>query len=245
MTAFATLVRCETKMVVRDTAGLLIPVGLPLLILLMSASPASGEVVAAGRSALDVFVLPLVFAMVIAMVGIINMPSFLTTYRKSGILRRLAVTPLSPAMVLGAQVVVSLAMAAAGIAVATLVAVVVFDARPPVNLVPALGIIALATLAMYSLGMVIASLAPTPNAGIALGMVTFFALGALGGMFGGTDALPGWLADVGEVLPFGATVDALGHAWVGDPVGMANILSLAGCALIGIVVSAATFRWDR
>lgn len=46
------------------------------------------------------FVLPLVLIMVIATIGVVNMPSFLAYYRRAGILRRLAVTPASPVMVL-------------------------------------------------------------------------------------------------------------------------------------------------
>lgn len=105
--AWLTLTVCEAKMVARDTAGLVVPIGLPLLILIMSASSASSEIVANGRSVLDVFVLPLVFTIIIATIGVINMPSFLAYYRRTGILRRLSVTPASPAMVLVAQVVVS------------------------------------------------------------------------------------------------------------------------------------------
>ncbi len=52
------LVRCEAKMVMRDTAGLIVPVGLPLLILAMSASTASTETVVNERTVLEVFVLP-------------------------------------------------------------------------------------------------------------------------------------------------------------------------------------------
>ncbi|MBY8851949.1 ABC transporter permease, partial [Saccharothrix sp. MB29] len=67
--AWLLMVGCEAKMIARDTAGLVVPIGLPLLILVMSASSASDEVVANGRTALDVFVLPLVLTIVIATIG--------------------------------------------------------------------------------------------------------------------------------------------------------------------------------
>ena len=119
--AWLAMIQCEIKMVARDTAGLVVPIGLPLLILL-SASPAAEHVVVNGRTALDVHVLPLVFTIVMATIGIVNLPSFLALYRRTGILRRLSVTPASPAMVLVAQVVVSALQTLAGVGAAFTVA---------------------------------------------------------------------------------------------------------------------------
>src|SRR5690606_39615308 len=101
--AFGQMLICELKMVVRDTAGLVVPVGLPMLILVMNASSAGTQVVGNGRTALDVFVLPLVFTLVVATTGIVNMPSFLAYYRLARILRRLGVTPASLLMALVVQ----------------------------------------------------------------------------------------------------------------------------------------------
>ncbi|GAB3657433.1 ABC transporter permease [Glycomyces tarimensis] len=242
--AWLTLTVCEGKMVVRDTAGLVIPIGLPLLILVMSASSASDEVVVNGRTALDVFVVPLVLTMVIATIGIINMPSFLAYYRRSGILRRLSVTPASPAMVLVAQVAVSVVQAAIGIGAALAVAVLGFGTKPPVHLGTAVGGFVLAMAAMYALGMIVAAVAPTPNSAVAIGLVAFFALGALGGMFGGRESLPDPVATVGEWLPFGASVEALSAAWAGGGFEAAHLASFGGTILAGVAVAAGLFRWE-
>ncbi|GAA3739977.1 ABC-2 type transport system permease protein [Spinactinospora alkalitolerans] len=242
--AWLTLILCEARMVARDTAGLVVPVGLPLLILVMSASAASDEVVTNGRTALDVFVLPLVLTMVIATIGVINMPSFLAYYRRTGILRRLSVTPASPAMVLVAQVVVSVIQAIVGIAAALAVAVLVFGANPPAHLGAALGVFVLAMAAMYAVGMIVAAIAPTPNSAVAIGLIVFFALGALGGMFGGRGALPDAVATVGEWLTFGAGVEALSAAWAGAAVEPAHLVSLGVTIVFGAAVAAVLFRWD-
>ncbi|MEQ4302572.1 ABC transporter permease [Plantactinospora sp. B6F1] len=244
MRSLLTLVGCEAKMVARDTSGLIVPLGLPLLILLTSASSASDLVVDGGRTALDVFVLPLVLTMVIAMVGIINMPSFLAYYRRSGILRRLAVTPASPVMVLAAQVVVSVLQTVVGLAAALVVAFLAFGVDPPGDTGATLGVVVLAMAAMYSTGMVVAAIAPTPNSAVAIGLVAFFVLGALGGMFGGRQALPGPLAEIGGWLPFGAAVEAVSSAWAGTPVEAAQLLGLGATVMVGTLLSAAFFRWE-
>ncbi|GIJ24109.1 ABC transporter permease [Micromonospora lutea] len=239
-----TLIGCEAKMVVRDTAGLVVPLCLPLLIMLTSASSASRTVVDSGRTALELYVLPLVFTMVIAIVGIINMPSFLAYYRRSGILRRLGVTPASPAMVLAAQAIVSILQSLLGIAAALIVAILAFNAGAPANLGTAVGVVALAMAAMYSTGMIVAAVAPTPNSAVAIGLVAFFVLGALGGMFGGRDSLPEPLAEIGGWLPFGAAVEALSSAWAGAAVSAANLIGLGATVVVGAVVASLLFRWE-
>lgn len=238
------MVACELKMVLRDTAGLVIPLALPLLIMLMSASAAGGEVVANGRTVLEVFILPLALTMVIATIGIINMPSFLAYYRRAGILRRLAVTPASAAMVLTAQVIVSLAQTLIGVAIAMTVAMVGFGAQLPVDPAAALAVFLLAAAAMYALGMVVAAVAPTPNSAVAIGLIAFCAVGALGGMFGGRDALPEPLARVGELLPFGASIDALGATWAGATPPLEALISMAATVLLGSALAAVLFRWS-
>ena len=242
--AWLTLTVSEAKMVSRDTAGLIVPLGLPLLILIMSATAAGSEVLVGTHTALEVFVLPLVITLVIATIGIVNMPSFLAYYRRAGILRRLAVTPASPSMVLVAQGVVSVLQALLGLVLALTVAMVFFGANPPERVAAAIGVFLLATLAMYALGMVVASIAPTPNSAVAIGLVLFFALGALGGLFGGMAALPDFLSGIAPWLPFGASVEALGAVWVGADVPAENLLSLAATSLLGTAVAAALFRWE-
>lgn len=238
------MVRSEAKMVVRDPSGLIMPLGLPLLILLTSASAASQQVIVSGRTALDLFVMPLVAVMVLAFIGVLNMPSFLAYYRRAGILRRLAVTPASPMMVLVAQVIVSILQSVAGIGLAIAVAAIGFGVNSPIHLGAALGVLVLCAAAMYSTGMIVAAVAPTPNSAVAIGLVGFLGLGATGGMFGGPDALPEPVAEVGAYLPFGAGVDALSAAWAGQSIEASSLISLAVAVVVGCVIAALLFRWE-
>jgi ABC-2 type transport system permease protein len=240
------LIGAEAKMVVRDTAGLVIPLGLPVLILIMNGLGNQGEVIpgTGGRTVLDVYILPVVLTMVVATIGVVNLPSFLSAYRRAGILRRLAVTPAHPMMVLVAQAVTSLVQTLLGIAVALVVAVLAFDARLPASPLLAFAVFGLASLAMYAVGLLVAAVAPTANSSVAIGLVAFFGMGAVGGMFGGTGALPDVIARVGEVLPFGASVHALGTAWTGNAPSLLHVASLATAVVIAGLVAARVFRWE-
>jgi ABC-2 type transport system permease protein len=244
--AWAALVVAEAKMVVRDTAGLVMPFGMPLLILVMYGISDATEIVlpgSDGRTAFDVFVVPVVLAIVVGIVGVINMPSFLASYRRTGVLKRLSVTPASPAMVLVAQVVVSAAQTALGVTLALVVATAAFDAQPPASPWVAVGVFALSATAMYAVGMLVAAVSPTPNASLAVGLVAFFAFGATGGMFGDVSNLPEPVARVGELLPFGASVQALGDAWAGQPVEALHVAALGGAVVLCALVAARFFRW--
>lgn len=230
---FAALLRGETLVTIRDTAGLLIPVALPML-LLVSNSFAPGireQLRPGGPRVFDVYVVPPILAIVVALIALVNMPSFIATYRKTGVLKTLAVSPIRPSAVLLAQIVVSAIQLLIGVALMLTVAATGFGLQAPVNLLGAILAFGAGVLAMYALGMLIAAVAPSPNAALAIGMVVFLGSGAIGGMFGSTDNYPDALATIGSVLPFGAFVQLLQAAWLGDPLPVPSLVG-AGVAVL-------------
>lgn len=240
----------EGKLVARDTAGLVIPLGMPVLIMVMAALGVTEEDRAAsapafrGMSVLEGYVVPMTLTMVVAIIGMVNMPSFLATYRRYGILRRLSATPANPLMVLVAQVLVSIAQTVVGAALAVGTAVVAFDLELPAGPWPTLGALTLTALAMYGVGVLVAAVSPTPNSSVAIGLVAFFATMALGGGFGSRDALPDRLAEIGGYLPFGAGLDVIGATWVGDGPDGLQVLALAITGVAGLLVGVRLFRWE-
>ncbi|TDE36815.1 ABC transporter permease [Actinomadura sp. 6K520] len=244
--AWAMLTWTEAKLVARDTAGLVIPLGLPMLIMVMYGlgSDGAGTERFRGLPALDAFVVPMAMVMVVALIGLVNMPAVLATYRRTGVLRRLAVTPAHPLMVLAAQVLASLAQVLAGVVGALLVARLAFDVSMPRGAFPAVGVFCLVTAAMYALGMLVAAIAPSANAAVAIGLVGFFLTMAVGGGFGPRDNLPDPVATFGEYLPYGAGVEALSDAWTGVSPDLAHLGALAATAVLAGAVAAKVFRWD-
>ncbi|MEU3271349.1 ABC transporter permease [Saccharomonospora sp. NPDC006951] len=246
--AWLRMIQAEVKMVARTPVGVLLPLALPLLLLVMNgislADSEAGVPGHPGLTVLDVHLVPVVLTLVVTMIAVMNFPSFLATYRKTGVLRRLAVTPASPAMVLVAQMVVSFVQVLIGLAIAFAVGVLLFDVNPPTD-VPMSALVLLAcAVAMYSVGMIVASISPSPNAASAFGLVAFFGMAALGGMFGHVENLPEPLAEIGSRLPFGAAVEAFQSTWLGQPVAWENWASLGITTILGIGVMTALFRWE-
>lgn len=245
--AWALLIAAEARSVVRDTAGLVIPIGMPSLLIVAQGAGSADQILpgTGGRSVFEVFVLPLMLVMVVALVGVVNMPSFLATYRKEGLLKRLAATPAHPAMLLAAQVVTSLAQTVVGVALALALAATLFGVTGPVGVAAVIGVFALVCAAMYAVGMLVAAVSPTPNAAVAIGLIGFFAIAALGGMFGGPQNLPEPVAELGRWLPYGAGVEALQHAWLGEEVPWQRLAALAAATVLGSASAVRLFRWSR
>lgn len=247
LNAWAQLTLAEIKSVARDTAGLIVPIGMPSLFLVVQGFATSQEIIpdSGGRSVLEVYVLPLMIVMVIALVGVVNMPSFLATYRKEGLLKRLAATPARPAMVLAAQVITSFVQTLVGVGIAFGLSAVLFGLVGPAHIVTTIAVFLLICAAMYAIGMVVAAVAPTPNASVAIGLVAFFAFGAVGGLFGGMNMLPDGVRAVGEWTPFGAGSLALQHAWAGEPIPWQSLVALGAAAIVGAGFATRFFRWGK
>lgn len=244
--AWLRMIQAEGTMITRDAANVVIPLALPVLLLVMNGLSLEhpDEEIRPGVTVLDLHAVPVVLALVVTMIAVMNFPGYLATYRKTGVLRRLAVTPASPAMVLVAQMVVSFLQMLVGIVIAFGIAILFFNANPPGDALTAVLVLFALCLAMYAVGMIVASVAPTPNAAVALGLVAFFGMAALGGMFGPVENLPEPLAEIGSWLPFGAAVEAFQSTWLGDAVAWENWASLGATTVLGVGVASALFRWE-
>ncbi|MBT2381680.1 hypothetical protein AMK21_17640 [Streptomyces sp. CB00316] len=244
---FLRLTRMQAVLDLRDGAQLLLPLGLPLLILTMNAMGDSATRPSrdhSGRTFLDVTLMPMTLLMIVSMLALIFLPTNMAQSRQLGVLRRLSVTPVRPIALLVAQTVTNLLTSVLGIAVALLVGAVAFDAGMPEDVLSSLMVFVLVAFAVYGLGLLVAALAPSPNVVVAAGFVLFFGMMAIGGGLGDPDSLPAALRSVGEYLPYGAGLNALGAAWAGATPELAHLASLLVAGVAGSAVAAVAFRWE-
>lgn len=234
----------ELKLFLREPAAVFFTLAFPLLLLWLNGSngnqprPELG-----GRGVMDVLA-PGFVAMVVAMAGLTSLPALLATYRQRGILRRLAVTPVSPTRLLAAQLLAHLVAATAGAALVVGVGMALFGLNPPRDPARLLAAYLLGALALLAIGSVLAALAPTARVAEAAGLVVFFPMIFLSGAAVPRESLSDGMRRIGEFLPLTPVVEGLRAAWVGSGPGLLTLAALAAILVVATAVAALVFRWE-
>src|SRR6201999_1889199 len=176
MSAFVAMTKMETKLFFREPIFPLLVLALPVLLVVgFGLIPGFGDPSAdlGGQGGTE-YIASLGVGIVFAILGLSILPSTLATYRERGVLRRLRGTPVRPQLLLGAEL--TLVGAATVVAVGLLVAVgaLGFGVAVPRNLAGFVLAVVLGAVALLSIGLLIAAVAPTAKAASAIGMVAFF-----------------------------------------------------------------------
>ena len=170
------------------------------------ASP--GNVANTNYTVLDLYV-PVIMVIVFIFLGIAILPVTLVRYREMGWLRRVSVTPVPPSRLLAAQLIVYLALALAAVLIVIFGSELVFGAALDVGILYFVLSLVLSIAVIFSLGLVVAALAPSQSVTTALtGGLTFLLL-FLSGLWIPPVTVGGPLATIMYYSPSGAAVQAL------------------------------------
>lgn len=244
--AWNRMIITEGLLVWRDPAGVFLPMALPVLVILMhglSTGDGSALDIADGLTAVEYHAMPSGLVLVLTILGFVNLPSFVAAYRKAGVLRRLAVTPAHPSMILAAQVIVNAVLGVIGILVGLIFARVFFDLQAPRDIPLTVGASLLIGAAMYGIGLVIAAVVPSSSSATAFGLVLFLILGTIGGGTIPSETLPETVATIGSYTPFGAGITLLQDGWVGRAPDLMSLAVLGGTTVVSVLLSLRLFRW--
>jgi len=198
-----------------------------------------------GRGMVDVST-PAYMAIIIGSTALMSIPIAISTYRERGILRRFRATPLRPAAVLGAEISVHLVMTLLGAALLVVAARLVYGLHFGGNAALVFLALVLSTLSFFSVGFLVASLAPNARVANLVGMVLYFPNLFLSGATFPTEMFPPTIKAIGNFVPMTHIVRLLQGLWFGDPVGrhLTEIVVLGGLLVVGAIISALTFRWE-
>ena len=244
--AFGKLLQNEGRYAWRVPVGLLMGVAIPVLALvIMGLIPGANKPVKS-LGGLTVFgtYFPVFIAMALGMIGLISLPGHLADYRQQGILRRMSTTPVPPAWMLAAQVVINLALAvlALGILVAAGLAGFGLGApRQPGGFALAL---VLTIAAMFAIGLWIAAIARSTNYAALIGNLMFFPMLFFAGLWFPLQEMPAVLRDIANWTPLGASVQALQDSMRGVFPSASLLLALAAWAVVFGVLAVRFFRWE-
>lgn len=244
--AFGRLLGAEARYQWRVPFGLIAGIGLPVLMVVMfGLIPATNTPVKSmgGMTVFSVY-FPVVLTFAMGMLALLNLPTHLADYRQQGILRRLGTTPVPPAWMLAAQVVISLALAVAALVILVVAGTVGFGLgapREPGGFTLAL---ALSIAALFAIGLWISAIARSQNVANAIGQLLLWPMLFLAGLFVPRPQLPAVLRAIGDWTPLGATVHALRDSMLGTFPSAQLLLVLAGWAVVFGFLAVRFFRWE-
>jgi ABC-2 type transport system permease protein len=236
----------ETKLLLREKWPLLFVFALPLGLLFgFGAQPGSDKPNAdlGGQSGAE-YIAALGAGIALTTLGLQLLPSVLAAYRERGILRRLGVTPVPPAALLAAQVILNVISAVIVFAVLIGVGNLAFGTPAPQRFPEFLAAAILAMASLFAVGLLVAAVAPSGRGAQGIGLMLFFPSLFLGGVYIPREAMPGVLRHIGDFTPLGAGLTAMRDAWMGMEPRPLHLVIMAAYAVVAGTAAARFFRWE-
>jgi ABC-2 type transport system permease protein len=242
---FSELLRVEGKLALRAPYGLGLGIIFPTVLLVvfgLIGNAVPGNVANTGFTILELYI-PIIIVIEFFGVALTALPIPLVRDRESGWLRRVSTTPVGPSRVLAAQLVLNLAFALVGIVIVLLGSAVVFGATLGVSVYFVFSTI-LALAEIFSLGLVIAAIAPSQTAQNAISGALFFAMLFLSGLWYPAAEASGPLQTIMYYSPGGAAVNAMLGSVFGTGPPLAALATMVVYAVIFAAVAIRYFRWE-
>jgi len=247
MKSLLKMTRMEAKLFLREPVGAFFTLVFPLMFLFLFGSISGNEPTPmfGGQRTIDAAI-PSLTAMIIGTTGLMSTTITMATYRENGVLRRLRTTPVSPLVVLAAQVIVVFAMTCLGMLLLIAAGMLVYHVRFEGNALSVLAGFVLSSLSFFGIGFILAGTMPTARTAQIAGMVLLYPMMFLSGAFFPVELLPAAVQKVSAFTPLTYVVNLLRGLWTGEPWGkhLLDVGVLAGMLLLGIIVSVKTFRWE-
>lgn len=250
MPGLGRLVATEFRLYLRDAGTVVFVLAFPAILLVGMGLviPGFREVITdapppwEGMRGIHIYA-PVVVCVAVATAGLSALPTYLASYRESGVLRRLSTTPMPPQGILLGQLTVNLVGLTAGAAIAIGLGAIVLDVPMPANWGLALVSFVLAITSVFGIGLIIGGLVDKASTASGIGMLVFFPLLFFAGMWTPGPMMPGGLASIAQWVPLGAAAQALTAAWFGGDPPLLQLGVMAAWSLVLFVVAARTFRW--
>lgn len=244
MTALGRLTWLETKLLAREPFALIFTLGFPLVLLVVLTGSFQPGDPAFGTADPSDYYLGSYVGVVIGALGLVVLPAHVAAYRERGVLRRLRASSIPPWVVVGAQLGVGLAMAAAGALVLTVVGVVAFGAAAPASPLAVLGAFVLAALAFLALGFLLSAITRTARGAQAIGMTLFFPMWLLSGAGPPPEVMGEGMRQVSDLLPLTYAVRAIQEPWLGGAPVAGDLLLLGALLVVAAGLAARSLRGD-
>jgi ABC-2 type transport system permease protein len=186
---------------------------------------------------------PILIFFTLTLLALQALPDVLTRYREMGVLKRLRTTPVSPALLLFAQLVLILTIAVSCMVVMVVVPALV-GASWPHNLTGFVLGYLLGAWALLGLGLLIASSFHNAKVAAGLGSFLFFVLQFFAGLWWQRPNMPSWLRHISDLTPSGAAVQSLTDATFGHWPSALHLIVMAVWGAVTTRLAIRFFTWE-
>jgi ABC-2 type transport system permease protein len=151
-----------------------------------------------------------------------------------------------PTAIIGSQVAVNFVMTLAGALVLVAGSVLAYHMRFTGSVWAVFVGFTLSTLSFFAIGFVVASVSRTSRIAQILAMLLYFPNIFLSGATVPKEIFPPAMRLVSKAVPMTYVVNLLQGLWFGSPWGrhITEVVVLAALLVVGVVLSAKTFRWE-
>jgi ABC-2 type transport system permease protein len=240
------LTAIETKLFLREPIVVFFAVAFaPILLVILGLIPGMREPNPdLGGERLITLYLPIVVTMGIALFSLSGLSQLFAAYREKGVLRRMRTTPVRPATMIGAQLLMATILSVLTMLVMLAVARLAFDVSLPRRVPAYLLAYLLLALAMFTIGLLVAALAPSGRSAGAIGSLVFFPLVFFAGLWLPRAQMNRGLLTISDLSPLGAGVQSLQDATAGQVPQPLHLAVLVGWTIVAGGLAARYFRWE-
>ncbi len=183
--------------------------------------------------------------LVILASAFIGMSTTLATYRETGVLKRLRVTPVTTSTITLGFVLSQMIFITLGVIVLFLVGMIFFGVRVLGSWAAFVGVIFFGMMMFLSLGCAIGSVAKSPRVANVISMIIFMPMIFLSDMFLPITAFPAGLQPVCKALPLTPLNVLLRDIVYGIPQDeLWQLAIMAGWLVLGVIVTLKFFKWE-
>ena len=245
MKRFLKLYVIEQKLALRSGDMLLFGVAMPVGIMILITMIAGNRMAGAGYTYLESSFASLI-AVGICAAAFMGIPLTVADYRNKKILKHFFTTPCSPVWILGSDVLCGAVTASLSAVSVALVSIIFLGYRMRGNVLAFIGAWLLTLAAMFSIGLLMASLCRTVKSVNAVTTLVYFPMLFLSGATIPYELFPDGLQKVANVLPLTQGIKLMKAVSMGNkPDSVGEIVALlVGITLICGIISVKTFRWE-
>jgi ABC-2 type transport system permease protein len=242
---FAELLKVQARLALREPYGPLGGIALPAVLLAVFGfigRQVSGNVGDTGLTIIDLWT-PTILVLAFLYIAV-SLPNTLVRDREIGWLRRVSTTPLHPAMLLAAQLILDLVLAAAAVLIIILGGALVFGASLHVQILPFVVSLLLSIVEIFALGLVLVALMLSQTVASAVSGVVVFVLMFLSGLWVQPAQVGDPLQTIMYYSPSGAAARALLDAVFNGSPSLPALLTMVVYTVMFGFIAIRYFRWE-